>query len=442
MRVPVLTTRFLGSSLSIAFIFLIAACTNMENAELSERTTFIKLYSGIQGIEAAAAELTDDGYIVLGNMTITRDSVVTVVFKTDQRGNRTTPIRYYQGGSGHAIKALPNNNGYLVVGEKIKTNPNATPTDNIDIASAHILHISDNLDSLKTFYILDDTPNQIKTDYKATTLTITPAGKIVVLGTYQNSLNDPLKPFINIYNSSFTTLEWASKSESFTRNYKNAKSVHYSNFNNNDNIVFASAVTLEQQNFNNSWLSVVTIPIGSTVDASDIVGGATEQSLQPNDIQPSKFTGFGFGIIGTRSNTDGTNANMFFARVDQTGRVSPSSIKYFDTVLGMTEEITSQVQDYGSAIFPTSDGCFALGGHFTTSSTLGIGNGGNDVLLIKVDLNGNLIWKTTIGGTGSETVSTIRETEDHGLLLCGTNTVNGVSSIFLIKTDQNGELKN
>lgn len=61
---------------------------------------------------------------------------------------------------------------------------------------------------------------------------------------------------------------------------------------------------------------------------------------------------------------------------------------------------------------------------------------------MKVDPNGNLIWKKIIGGTGGETVATIHETEDRGLLICGTNTVNGIPSIFLIKTDQNGELKN
>jgi len=38
-------------------------------------------------------------------------------------------------------------------------------------------------------------------------------------------------------------------------------------------------------------------------------------------------------------------------------------------------------------------------------------------------------------------VSTIRETEDRGLLLCGTASLGEVPSIFLIKTDKIGELK-
>jgi hypothetical protein len=422
----------------ILSVIVLTACTNMEDAELSERATFMKVFNGIQGIEAAAAELIADGYIVLGNMTIARDSVITVVFKTDKHGNRIGNMHYYQGGSGNALKALPNDNGYLVVGEKIKTDPNATPTDNIDIVSARMLHISNDLDSLKTVYLTDTSPNEVKIDYRATTLTVTPAGKIIILGTYQKSLNDPEKPYIQQYNSTFTIQEWWDGGESFIRSYKNAKSVHY----NNGKILYASAVALQQQNFNNSWISVNQIPEGSTVSDVDLIGSANEQSFLPTDIQPGSSPAAGFGIVATRSNTDGTGANVFFARVDVVGKVVSSSIKFYDAATGVTNETESQIQDFGSAITSTKDGGFVLAGHFTTSVSLNIGNGGNDILLIKVDPNGNLIWKKMIGGTGSETVSTIRETEDRGLLISGTNTVNGVPSIYLIKTDRNGVLKN
>jgi len=37
-------------------------------------------------------------------------------------------------------------------------------------------------------------------------------------------------------------------------------------------------------------------------------------------------------------------------------------------------------------------------------------------------------------------VSTIRETADGSLLLCGTNKVSGLSSIFLMKVDKEGNL--
>lgn len=421
---------------SIAFTFMIAACTNMENAELSERATFIKLYSGISGIEAAAAELTDDGYIVLGNMTITRDSVLTVVFKTDKRGNRTTPIRYYQGGSGNAIKALPNNQGYIIVGERIKTDPGASQTDNIDIFSARMLHISNDLDSIKTLYRSDETTSTIKVDYKGISITVTPGNKVVILGTYQESLSTPERPYLQQFNASFTTEESYLEYSSLQRSYRNSKSLHYVN----ESFVWASAIALEQQNFDFSYATIPYVQDGSTFTDNSSLGitAATTQSLRPNDIQPSKF-GVGFGVVGTRSNPNGTDANIIFFRTTLQGKILESTVNYFDAINGVTDATTSSIQDYGTAITGTSDGGFVLAGHFTTNPQKG--NGLNDILLVKVDLQGNLFWMQTIGGTGSETVSTIRETEDGGLLICGTNTLSNVPSIFLIKTDRNGELK-
>jgi len=434
---PAMTTRFLRSLLSIPFIFLMAACTNMENAELSERATFIKLYSGIRGIEAAAAELTDDGYIVLGNMTITRDSVLTVVFKTDKRGNRMTPIRYYQGGSGNAIKALPNNQGYLIVGESIKTDPGASQTDNIDIYSARMLHISNDLDSIKTLYRRDETTNTIKVDYSGISITVTPGNKVVVLGTYQESLSTPVRPYLQQFNASFTTEESYLEYSVLQRSYRNSKSLHYLN----GNFVWASAIALEQQNFDFSYATIPYVQEGSVFTNYSSLGETTAatQSLRPNDIQPASSPAFGFGVVGTRANPNGTNSNMIFFRTDAQGNIVPSSVKYFDAIDASVDAATSEIQDFGTAITSTSDGGFVLAGHFTTNPQKG--NGLNDILLAKVDLQGNLFWMQTIGGTGSETVSTIRETEDGGLLICGTNTLSGTPSIFLIKTDKNGALK-
>lgn len=419
-------------------LLLLSACTSMENAELAERSTFIKTFSGIRGMEAAAAEITPDGFIVLGNMTIARDSVLTVVFKTDKRGNRITPIHYYQGGSGNAIKALPNNQGYLIVGERIKVNPQDPETSNIDIYEARMLHINNNLEAVNNFYRADLSGQAIIiTDYRAITLTVTPNEKIVVLGTYQGALASPERPYIEIFDSGLNT-ETFIEYTVLERSYKNSKSIHHVN----GNLIWASAIALEQQNFDFSYTSIPYVQEGSVFTNYSSLGETTAlaQSLRANDIQPSKFQGFGFGVIGTRSNPNGTDANIIFFRTDVQGNIQESTVSYFDAISGETGETTSSIQDYGTAITGTSDGGFVLAGHYITNTQQG--NGLNDIVLIKVDHDGNFIWMKTIGGTGSETVSTIRETEDYGLLICGTNVVGGVPSIFLIKTDANGELKN
>ncbi|MBX2896163.1 MAG: hypothetical protein KF763_12015 [Cyclobacteriaceae bacterium] len=422
-------------SLFFACTMLLGACTNMENAEPAKRNTFIKLYSGIRGIDAAAAEVTPDGYIVLGNMTLTRDSVITVVFKTDKQGNRTTPIRYYQGGSGSAIKALAGNQGFIIVGQRIKTDPGAAQTDNIDVISARMLHISNDLDSIKTIYLRDETTQAIKTDYGATAVTITPAGKVVVLGTYQETLSTPVKPYLQQFNATFTTQESLVQYNLLQRSYRNSKSVHALG----DTFIWASSIALEQQNFDFSYLSIPYVQSGSVFTNYSSFGEntPTAQSLRPNDIQPALTTGF--GVVGTRSNPNNSGSNMFFVFVDFLGNIKPATMTYFDALAGNSEATTSETEDYGTAITATSDDSFVLAGHFTSNSQ--IGSGLNDILLIKVGTQGSLQWMKTLGGTGSETVSTIRETEDGGLLICGTNTLGNVPSIFLIKTDRNGELK-
>lgn len=391
------------------------------------------------GIEAAAAEITPEGFIILGNMTISRDSVVTVVIKTDHYGNQIGNIHYYQGGSGNAIKVLPNNQGYLIVGERIKTNPNATPTDNIDISSTHMLHISNDLDSLKTFYLKDESNNVVKKDFKGSSLTITPDDKILILGTVQNSLLDPIRPYLHVLSSNLQTTEWYQEYDMIDRSYRNTKSIHYTN----QRVIWASAIAQEEQNFDFSYISVPFITYGSSFANNSLYGETTiEQSFSPNDIQPSRSSGF--GVVGTRSNSDGTNANILFFQINSLGFIVESSIRYFDAIGSSQNEVVNEsnslIQDYGTAITATSDYGFVLAGHYATTPQKGYGL--NDILLIKIDVSGGTQWIKTLGGTGSETVSTIRETADGGLLLCGTNIVGAVPSIFLIKTDKNGELKN
>ena len=78
-----------------------------------------------------------------------------------------------------------------------------------------------------------------------------------------------------------------------------------------------------------------------------------------------------------------------------------------------------------------------MAGNTTTIQT------GKDILLIRVDPNGNLLWHKTFGGNGNsnETVSTVRQTSDGGFLICGTLDLAGLKSMFVMKINSNGELK-
>jgi len=62
--------------------------------------------------------------------------------------------------------------------------------------------------------------------------------------------------------------------------------------------------------------------------------------------------------------------------------------------------------------------------------------------LVKVNAFGDVVWMKTMGGTGDEVPISIRETGSGDLLVCGTNTIGDYASVFLMKMDKNGELKN
>jgi len=135
---------------------------------------------------------------------------------------------------------------------------------------------------------------------------------------------------------------------------------------------------------------------------------------------------------------------MFFVRIDKDGSFISGSERFFDGELSEGNQAVtlgqSSSEDTGDAITSTQDGGFILAGSFITTPNRG--RGGRDILLIKVDTQGNVIWNKIIGGEGDESVSSIRETSDGSLLICGANNVSGLSSIFIMKTDKNGELKN
>lgn len=422
-------------------LFLITSCSNLLDSEVGQRNTFIKLYNGIFGIEASAIEPTPDGYVILGTLRTNVDSVYySVAFKTDKQGNRIGDIQYYlayNGFTGKAIKTLPDNSGYLIVGERLNRNQARTPADNIDIYASLMLPVNNDLVAGTPRYRRDDNPVDplgIRIDYRASSLTMVPGkNEVIVLGTYQRNNTEPERPYLQSYNTNLGILNWTQDFESEIRSFRNSKSVHY----NNGKITWASAVSLVSGSFNFGYVSIPTVKEASVFINNSQLGN-NDQLFLPSDICTSSLTDLGYGLVGTRSNTDGSNANIFFMRVDANGNINTSSLIYFDTILsGKNEAVTpstSEVLDFGSAITATSDGGYVLAGHFITS------NGTSDIVLIKLDALGNQLWLKTLGGTGSEVVSNILETEDGGLLICGTHTIGLVPSIFLIKTNTNGEL--
>ncbi len=207
-----------------------------------------------------------------------------------------------------------------------------------------------------------------------------------------------------------------------------------------NNVLWATTSQQSSLSLTTGWLSIVYTGIGSNTtfkNNSKYGENVDNHFYTGSDMQRS---GIGFGVVGTYASTDNTNSNIYFVRVDDYGTVQGEA-KYFDGInLALSDGNVSESEDSGNAITGTQDGSFVIGGSMLSTPTKG--NGGKDIVLIKVDAFGEFLWNRLIGGSGDEVVGSIRETSDGGLLVCGTNKVNGLSSIFIMKTDKNGELIN
>jgi hypothetical protein len=94
---------------------------------------------------------------------------------------------------------------------------------------------------------------------------------------------------------------------------------------------------------------------------------------------------------------------------------------------------------YGYSVQQITDGRYIIIGDAYSSDN----NYNNwDFLLLKTDNNGHQLWTKTFGGTGYEDCYSGQQTTDGGYILAGYTyaTESGYSDVWLIKTDENGDM--
>jgi hypothetical protein len=411
-------------------------CNNIEDATPSERNSFIRFYEEARNLKGISAEQTSDGFIILASEE-DNNRVNGILIRTDRNGNEIASERVVL--PDFSPKALKiSSDGYYVTGDRIQFNPASENLFDLTVTSAMLYHIT--LSGDTTSVIARDTAQVAKTDFHGSSVTLTDDA-VIFLGTFKQARALAYeRPFITALDPVTLDTLWAKRYDVLERDYINAKSVH---INADGEIIWASALLREAGDLSRSYLTIPFVKESSVFINSDLFGENTDQELFAFDIQPAKAPEFGYGVVGTFALPTGTNSNMFFVRVDKNGSFIAGSERFFDGDLSAgnsaVAEGTSSTEDTGDALAPTSDGGFILGGSMKTSTARG--NGGLDIFLVKVDGSGNMIWNKIIGGEGDETVNSIREAADGGLIICGSNNLSGLSSIFLIKTDKNGDLK-
>ena len=132
----------------------------------------------------------------------------------------------------------------------------------------------------------------------------------------------------------------------------------------------------------------------------------------------------GFIIVGNMT-ISGKGSEVYLIKTDGSGNEQ------------WTKTFGGDENDYGRTVEQTSDGGYIICGY-----TLSFGNmnGQYDSYLIKTDGSGNEQWSKTFGSSGNESFYSVKQTTDGGYILCGSNGSigNGGNDVYLVKTDGNG----
>ncbi|KPJ74306.1 hypothetical protein AMJ52_01090 [candidate division TA06 bacterium DG_78] len=90
--------------------------------------------------------------------------------------------------------------------------------------------------------------------------------------------------------------------------------------------------------------------------------------------------------------------------------------------------------DYGFSVQQTQEGGYIVAGGTNSFED------GFQVYLKKTDSLGYTLWTRTYGGVGADWGMSVQQTQDRGYIVAGTYNYSGSSQVYLIKTDQNGNV--
>jgi hypothetical protein len=164
-----------------------------------------------------------------------------------------------------------------------------------------------------------------------------------------------------------------------------------------------------------------------TDSAGDLLWSKTYGLLQNDVLGKIELTSdSNYIAVGTTFSPGNNTGDIYVIKINDTG----------DTL--WTRIIGGPVYDAGINITPTDDGGCAICGRVYS-----YGAGLRDVMLSRIDGNGNILWFKTYGGLYTEEGMAVTHTSDNGYVITGateTFSPNGYYDVYMIKTDSAGTM--
>jgi len=165
----------------------------------------------------------------------------------------------------------------------------------------------------------------------------------------------------------------------------------------------------------------ISVTIRAQITFQKTIGGTSDDIAL--DIQQTNNGGY---IVTGETGSFGAGvSDIFLVKLNKNGDISWSK-----TYGGTNSE-------YGNSVIQTIDN-----GYIITGWTSSFGSGGEDAFLIKTDANGDTLWTRTYGGASSDPGRSVLQNADGSYIIAGAvmSYGQGYWDVYLIKTDINGNL--
>jgi len=158
--------------------------------------------------------------------------------------------------------------------------------------------------------------------------------------------------------------------------------------------------------------------------ATDAASSVLDQSLNVGDSFQKTQDG-GYIVVSTKETKNADGDDVWLTKTNDKGKETWAKSYSF-----------GPGEDNGASVLQTKDGGYAVAGYTNSKDAT------YDVLLMKTDSDGKEQWKKTFSlGSGDETGTDVKETDDGGFVIVGKTGSNsdGGSDILLLKADAKGD---